>query len=90
MPRSCAWECNKQSNFRFCGSYRFDRIGIRLVEFVVERLRRRGDAVEVIGQDGQPSMLDGMYRKYPLGEAPEHPPADQWSPDALIFVRNAG
>jgi NAD(P)H-dependent FMN reductase len=28
----------------FYGSYRSDRMGIRLAEFVVERLRRRGEA----------------------------------------------
>ena len=32
----------------FYGSYRSDRMGIRLAEFVVERLRRRGEAVELI------------------------------------------
>ena len=32
----------------FYGSYRSDRMGIRLAEFVVERFRRRGESVELI------------------------------------------
>jgi hypothetical protein len=32
----------------FYGSYRSDRMGIRLAQFVVERLRRRGEDVELI------------------------------------------
>ena len=32
----------------FYGSYRSDRMGIRLAQYVVERLRRRGDDVELI------------------------------------------
>jgi NAD(P)H-dependent FMN reductase len=32
----------------FYGSYRSDRMGICLAEFVAERLRRRGVAVELI------------------------------------------
>jgi NAD(P)H-dependent FMN reductase len=56
----------------FYGSYRSDRMGIRLAEFVVERLRRRGDDVELIDAKaiGLP-MLDRMYKEYPKGDAPE-------------------
>jgi NAD(P)H-dependent FMN reductase len=32
----------------FYGSYRSDRTGIRLAQFVVERLSQRGDDVELI------------------------------------------
>jgi hypothetical protein len=32
----------------FYGSYRSDRMGIRLAQFVVERLRRQGEDVELI------------------------------------------
>jgi hypothetical protein len=54
------------------GSYRSDRMGIRLAEFVVERLRRRGDAVELIDAKAvNLPMLDRMYKEYPPGEAPE-------------------
>ena len=56
----------------FYGSYRSDRMGIRLAEFVVERLRRRGDAVELIDAKAvNLPMLDRMYKEYPVGSAPE-------------------
>jgi len=55
----------------FYGSYRSGRMGIRLAEFVVERLRRRGDAVELIDAKAvNLPMLDKMYKEYPPGEAP--------------------
>src|ERR1700704_6030337 len=55
----------------FYGSYRSDRMGIRLSQFVVEGLRGRGDDVELIDAKavGLP-MLDRMYKEYPKGEAP--------------------
>jgi NAD(P)H-dependent FMN reductase len=53
------------------GSYRSDRMGIRLAEFAVERLRRRGDDVELIDAKAiNLPMLDRMYKEYPQGEAP--------------------
>jgi NAD(P)H-dependent FMN reductase len=54
------------------GSYRSDRMGIRLAIFVVDRLRRRGEDVELIDAKsvGLP-MLDRMYKEHPKGEAPE-------------------
>src|SRR3954447_27077772 len=56
----------------FYGSYRSDRAGIRLAEFVVERLRRRGEEVELIDAKAvNLPMLDRMYKEYPAGEAPE-------------------
>ena len=56
----------------FYGSYRSDRMGIRLAEFVVERFRRRGEAVELIDAKAvNLPMLDRMYKEYPPGEAPE-------------------
>jgi NAD(P)H-dependent FMN reductase len=56
----------------FYGSYRSDRMGIRLAEFVVERLRRRGDPVELIDAKAvNLPMLDRMYKEYPSGQAPE-------------------
>jgi NAD(P)H-dependent FMN reductase len=53
------------------GSYRSDRMGIRLAQFVVEGLRRRGDDVELIDAKavGLP-MLDRMYKEHPKGAAP--------------------
>ena len=56
----------------FYGSYRSDRMGIRLAQFVVERLRRRGDDVELIDAKAiNLPMLDRMYKEYPKGQAPE-------------------
>jgi NAD(P)H-dependent FMN reductase len=56
----------------FYGSYRSDRMGIRLAEFVVERFRRRGDAVELIDAKAiNLPMLDRMYKEHPPGKAPE-------------------
>src|SRR5271155_4714066 len=56
----------------FYGSYRSDRMGIRLAEFVVERLRRRGEVVELIDAKAvNLPMLDRMYKEYPPGGAPE-------------------
>ena len=55
----------------FYGSYRFDRMGIRLADFVVDRLRRRGDDAELIDAKAiNLPMLDRMYKEYPKGEAP--------------------
>jgi len=56
----------------FYGSYRSDRMGIRLTQFVVERLRRLGEDVELIDAKAiNLPMLDRMYKEYPSGEAPE-------------------
>jgi len=56
----------------FYGSYRSDRMGIRLADFLVERLRGRGDDVALIDarEVGLP-MLDRMYKEYLKGQAPE-------------------
>ena len=55
----------------FYGSYRSDRMGIRLANFLVEGLRGRGDEVELVDAKavGLP-MLDRMYKEYPKGAAP--------------------
>jgi NAD(P)H-dependent FMN reductase len=55
----------------FYGSYRSDRMGIRLAQFVVEGLSGRGEDVELIDAKavGLP-MLDRMYKEYPKGAAP--------------------
>ena len=56
----------------FYGSYRSDRMGIRLARFVVERLQRRGATVELIDAKAvNLPMLDRMYKEYPPGEAPD-------------------
>jgi NAD(P)H-dependent FMN reductase len=53
------------------GSYRSDRMGIRLAQFVIENFQKRGDDVELIDAKaiGLP-MLDRMYKEHPKGEAP--------------------
>jgi NAD(P)H-dependent FMN reductase len=55
----------------FYGSYRTERMGIRLANFVVEGLRGRDEDVELIDAKavGLP-MLDRMYKEYPKGRAP--------------------
>jgi NAD(P)H-dependent FMN reductase len=55
----------------FYGSYRSDRLGIRLAQFVIDGFRARGDDVELIDarEVGLP-MLDRMYKEYRKGEAP--------------------
>jgi NAD(P)H-dependent FMN reductase len=53
------------------GSYRSDRMGIRLANFVIEGLRARGEDVELIDAKAiDLPMLDRMYKEYPKGEAP--------------------
>ena len=55
----------------FYGSYRSDRMGIRLAEYIVKRLRRRGDDIELVDAKAiNLPMLDRMYKEYPKGEAP--------------------
>jgi NAD(P)H-dependent FMN reductase len=74
----------------FYGSYRSDRAGIRLAQFVVDRLRSRGDDVELIDAKViNLPMLDRMYKEYPSGKAPE--PLEQLATkirnaDGFVFV----
>ena len=56
----------------FYGSYRSDRMGIRLANFIVERLGRRDCDVELIDAKAvNLPMLDRMYKEYARGEAPQ-------------------
>jgi len=66
------------------GSYRSDRMGIRLAQFVVDGLRAKGLDVELIDAKavGLP-MLDRMYKEYKAGDAP---PALE---DLASKIRNA-
>jgi hypothetical protein len=58
----------------FYSSYRSDRTGTRLTEYVIERLRRRGHDGELIDAKAvNLPMLDRMYKEYPKGEAPAPP-----------------
>lgn len=55
----------------FYGSYRRDRLGIRLADYAVAGLRKRGFESELVDARavGLP-MLDRMYKEYDAGEAP--------------------
>ncbi len=56
----------------FYGSYRRDRMGIRLADFIVAGLAERGAEVELIDAKALAlPMLDRMYKEYPPGSAPE-------------------
>ena len=74
----------------FYGSYRSDRMGIRLADFIVERLRGRGCDVELIDAKAVDlPMLDRMYKEYPRGHAPvalEHLAEKIRAADGFIFV----
>src|ERR1700710_1672947 len=55
----------------FYGSYRSDRLGIRLANFVPHGFRARGEEVELITAKAiDRPMLDRIYKKYPKGRAP--------------------
>ena len=55
----------------FYGSYRSDRMGIRLAQYVIERMRRRGDDADLIDAKAiNLPILDRMYKEYPKGQAP--------------------
>ena len=74
----------------FYGSYREDRRGIRLAEFILTGLIRRGDDAELIDAKavGLP-MLDRMYKEYPKGAAPpsmESLAAKIRAAEAFVFV----
>jgi NAD(P)H-dependent FMN reductase len=74
----------------FYGSYRSNRMGIRLADYVVAGLKARGGDAELIDAKavGLP-MLDRMYKEYPRGEAPaalEELAARIRAADAFVFV----
>jgi NAD(P)H-dependent FMN reductase len=74
----------------FYGSYRSDRKGIRLADFLVTAFRGRGEDVELIDAKaiGLP-MLDRMYKEYPKGRAPPRMEALAGkirAADAFVFV----
>lgn len=74
----------------FYGSYRSDRMGIRLADYVVAGLAARGADVELVDAQavGLP-MLDRMYKEYPQGMAPaplEALAGKIRGADAFVFV----
>jgi len=55
----------------FYGSYRSDRQGIRLAEWLVRAFAERGASAELIDAKAVDlPILDRMYKEYPSGEAP--------------------
>ncbi len=72
------------------GSYRSDRLGIRLANYIVTGLRERGNDVELIdAKDVGLPMLDRMYKEYPKGSAPremERLAEKIRDADAFVFV----
>lgn len=74
----------------FYGSYRSDRMGIRLANFIVSRLKERTVDVELIdAKTVNLPMLDRMYKEYQPGTAPaglEDLAQKIKGADAFIFV----
>jgi NAD(P)H-dependent FMN reductase len=74
----------------FYGSYRSDRLGIRLADYLVAQFRARGADAELIDAKavGLP-MLDRMYKEHPKGQAPdamERLAQKILKADAFVFV----
>jgi NAD(P)H-dependent FMN reductase len=69
------------------GSYRSDRQGIRLADYLVARLKARGSDAELIDAQavGLP-MLDRMYKEYAPGSAPAAMAGKIRAADAFVFV----
>ena len=74
----------------FYGSYRSDRQGIRLAEFLLRRFRARGADAELIdAKEVDLPILDRMYKEYAPGAAPAKLEllADKIrAADAFVFV----
>lgn len=72
------------------GSYRRDRLGIRVARFVESGLRDRGHDVRLIdAQEVGLPMLDRMYKEYEQGDAPivlEELAARYRASDAFVLV----
>jgi NAD(P)H-dependent FMN reductase len=72
------------------GSYRSDRMGIRLANFIVTRLKARNVDAELIDAKAvNLPMLDRMYKEYKAGTAPaalEELAQKIKAADAFIFV----
>ncbi|MFW2830469.1 NADPH-dependent FMN reductase [Sphingomonas sp. ID0503] len=72
------------------GSYRRDRMGIRLADYLVRNLAARGAEAELVdAKTVNLPMLDRMYKEYPRGEAPPEMEAlaeKIRTADAFVFV----
>jgi NAD(P)H-dependent FMN reductase len=78
------------STLVFYGSYRSDRMGIRLADYIVTQLTKSGVSAELIDAMaiGLP-LLDRMYKEYAPGTAPaqmEALAAKIKAADAFLFV----
>lgn len=74
----------------FYGSYRSDRQGIRLADYLVNAFAARGASPELVdAKVVNLPMLDRMYKEYPKGEAPseiEGLAAKIRAADAFVFI----
>ena len=74
----------------FYGSYRRDRQGIRLADYLAREFSGRGGEVEIIDAKAiDLPILDRMYKEYPKGEAPpelESLAEKIRTADAFVFV----
>ena len=74
----------------FYGSYRLDRAGIRLADYLVRRFKERGVEAELIDAKAVDlPMLDRMYKEYEAGTAPpamEELAQKIKAADAFLFV----
>ena len=74
----------------FYGSYRSDRMGVRLADYVVAGLKARGGDAELVDAKAVDlPMLDRMYKEYPSGTAPaamEALAGKIRDADAFVFV----
>jgi NAD(P)H-dependent FMN reductase len=74
----------------FYGSYRSDRMGIRLADYLVAGLGARGAEAELVdAKQVDLPMLDRMYKEYPKGGAPaplEALAEKIRTADAFVFV----
>jgi NAD(P)H-dependent FMN reductase len=72
------------------GSYRSDRMGIRLADYIVAGLTGRGSHAELVDAKAIAlPMLDRMYKEYPPGSAPpalETLASQIRAADAFVFV----
>jgi NAD(P)H-dependent FMN reductase len=74
----------------FYGSYRFDRMGIRLARYVLSECLARGSDAELVDAKavGLP-ILERMYKEYPAGTAPaamEQLAQKIRSADGFVFI----
>ncbi len=74
----------------FYGSYRADRAGIRLADFIVSGFRARGDDVELVdAKVVDLPLLDRMYKEFAPGSAPaqmEELAGKIKAADAFVFI----